>query len=422
METTPVKHGGRYRLKYRGTECLNCGHPLELSDRYCPNCSQANSVKHLTIRDFLDELFEDMVRFDTRLVRTLQTMLWRPGRVSSDFIAGKRKTYANPFRLLLSVAFIYFLLLSVTGDYDSYDRRYGGTFSEQLSRIPDLNVNLDDEGKEAVNALQGLDSVQFRELEKLGIKGLDSTGLARLDSLITTGRVDSLGIKGFDSLDLKGLKNLSLKKTVKDKMAVNDSAILANPRAYLDSIRGDGTIGRTLEKAAFFLTLIEKDSVYSYEEAVEKHKLPDRNEDQIAFGIAESWDHLNRQPGSFLNEFLSTVPFAIFAFLPFFTIFLSLVYIRKKFTYTDNLVFSFYSQSLLFILLIVSFLIDLIFGTVTIGWFILIFAIYLYLSMRRFYGQGWFKTTIKYFFLNTIFIIMASVAALIFLVGSTFTY
>ena len=109
-------------------------------------------------------------------------------------------------------------------------------------------------------------------------------------------------------------------------------------------------------------------------------------------------------------------------FLPLFTIFLWLVYIRKNYNYTDNLVFSFHSQALFFILLIVSFLIDRIFGTVSIGWFILIFAVYLYLSMKRFYGQGWFKTTIKYLFLNTVFVILASVAALIFLIGSALTY
>ena len=43
---------------------------------------QANSVKHLTIRDFLDELFEDMVRFDTRLVRTLQDVVALHTRIS----------------------------------------------------------------------------------------------------------------------------------------------------------------------------------------------------------------------------------------------------------------------------------------------------------------------------------------------------
>lgn len=413
METTPVKHGGRYKLKFRGTECLNCGHPLELSDRYCPNCSQANSTKHLTIRDFLDELFEDMVRFDTRLVRTLQTMLWRPGRVAKEFIEGRRKTYANPFRLLLSVAFIYFLLLSVSGDFDRYDRKFGGSTTDQLNRIPGVEFDLDEEGDEAMQVLQDLDSSQRRQLERLGIKGLDSAGMAKLDSL---------GLNKLDSLDKKDLEKLNLKKTITDSKAAIDSTIMANPRAFLDSIQDRSTIGRTLKKANFFLTLIEKDSLFTYEEAIEKHGLPNRREDEIAYGIADSWEHLNRQPGSFFNEFLSTVPFAVFAFLPFFTIFLWLVYIRKKFNYTDNLVFSFYSQSLLFILLIISFLIDQVFGTTTIGWFILLFGIYLWLSMKRFYGQGWFKTTIKYFFLNTIFIIMASVAALIFLIGSVMTY
>ncbi|MDX1332451.1 MAG: hypothetical protein R3252_05415, partial [Robiginitalea sp.] len=244
-------------------------------------------------------------------------------------------------------------------------------------------------------------------------KGLDSLGLDRLDSLKS---------KALDSLDPKDLEKLNLKKTLKNTKAQNDSLIMANPRAYLDSIRSKSTIGRTLEKANFFLTLIDKDSVYTYEEAIEKHGLPNRREDQLAFGIADSWEHLNRQPGSFFNEFLSTVPFAIFVFLPFFTIFLWLAYVRKKFNYTDNLVFSFYSQAFFFILLIISFLIDLIFGTSSIGLFILIFAIYLFLSMRRFYGQGWFKTTIKYFFLNTVFVILASIAALIFLVGSALTY
>ena len=53
MENKPtVNTKGRYQLQFRGVECLNCGHPLDLSDKYCPNCSQANSVKKLTLRDF----------------------------------------------------------------------------------------------------------------------------------------------------------------------------------------------------------------------------------------------------------------------------------------------------------------------------------------------------------------------------------
>lgn len=410
METTPVKHGGRYKLQYRGTECPNCGHPLELSDRYCPSCSQANSTKHLTIKDFFDEFFADLVNFDTRLVRTLYTLLWKPGRISKDFIAGKRMSYVNPFRLLLSLAIIYFLMLSFTGDFDRYDR-YGRSLSGNIDLIPDgWNVDLDMDDQEEQELLNLMDSISSQEL--------DSADRVKLENLQIKGLE---GLKALDSLNLTGKDSLSLKQTVKNAKERRDSLKLANPRAYFDSIKG-GWLNRTLKKADFFITIIDKDSTYSYEEAVDKHGLPANMENQFAFGVADSIDHLNRQPGSFLKEFISTVPFAIFLFLPLFTVFLRLVYIRKNYNYTDNLVFSFYTQALFFILLIVSFLIDQIFGTSSIGWFILIFALYLFLGMRRFYGQGWFKTTVKYIFLNTVFIILASVAAMVFLIGSALTY
>ncbi|MEP5636118.1 MAG: hypothetical protein ABJL43_11065, partial [Maribacter dokdonensis] len=76
MENKPTTQPkGRYELKYRGVDCLNCGHPLELSDKYCPNCSQANSTKRLTILDFFEEFLANYVSYDSKLWRTLAALL-----------------------------------------------------------------------------------------------------------------------------------------------------------------------------------------------------------------------------------------------------------------------------------------------------------------------------------------------------------
>jgi len=119
---------------------------------------------------------------------------------------------------------------------------------------------------------------------------------------------------------------------------------------------------------------------------------------------------------------ITKVPFVVFFFLPVFALFIWLVYIRKKYNYTDHLIFSFHNQSLLFILLIISFVIDAIFNVYTSWIFILIFGIYLFIAMKKFYNQSAIKTLLKFMFLNFAFFILAFFAILIFIVGGVFTY
>jgi hypothetical protein len=138
----------------------------------------------------------------------------------------------------------------------------------------------------------------------------------------------------------------------------------------------------------------------------------------MARGILRAID----RPGSYLSYIISKLPFAVFFFLPVFAMFIWFLYIRKKYNYTDHLIFSFHNQSLLFILLIISFLIDAIFKVESNGIFLLIFAFYLYKAMRNFYGQGRIKTIVKYMILNTVFFILAMFSLMVLFTGSIFTY
>ena len=137
--------------------------------------------------------------------------------------------------------------------------------------------------------------------------------------------------------------------------------IATNPGDYIISLKDSSFLSRLGHKQGCFISMIQKDSILTLEDAHQKYRIEKSLENKFAFGMAESFLKVIKEPGSFLSGLLSNLPFATFFFLPGFAVFIWLVYIRKKYTYTDNLIFSFHNQSLLFILLIISFLVDLSF-------------------------------------------------------------
>lgn len=112
--------------KYRGTSCLNCQHPLDKSDKFCPQCSQLNSSKRHTVLDFIEEFFATFFAYDSKLRKTLSAMILKPGKITRDYLDGKRTTYTNPFRFFLSLTIVYFLLLSLSEDFSTLNR-YGNS-------------------------------------------------------------------------------------------------------------------------------------------------------------------------------------------------------------------------------------------------------------------------------------------------------
>ncbi|UJH68171.1 DUF3667 domain-containing protein [Allomuricauda sp. SCSIO 65647] len=387
---------GRYELSYRGTKCLNCGHPLDVSDKYCPNCSQANSTKKLVLKDFFDEFFSSLVNYDSKLLKTLYALLVKPGTITKDYVRGKRVSYTNPFRFLLSLAFIYFLMFTYNNNFSRLDR-----FGKQL------NDNIKQTGPFSFSMESGTftnDNTALREEIDKALKQQDSLGqnttmikeqINNLDSLITTGQ----------------------KKEIEQ-----DSLILADPKAYFKTI-GDSTDSNIFyEKMGYFSLLMRNDSIESFHDAQTKYGIENSASNRMAFNFSSSALRAIEKPGSFINTTISRLPFVVFFFLPAFAVFIWVVYIRKKYTYTDHLIFSFHNQSLLFILLILSLIVDAIFNTASAGLFLLVFAIYLYKAMRRFYGQGRFKTIVKYIFLNTVFAFLALLTIMLLFTGSVFTY
>ena len=94
--------------------CVSCDTPL--SGPYCSRCGErALEPEALTLRYFLvHTVAHELLHVDGKLWRTLRLLLVRPGRLSLEYAAGRRRLYVNPFRLLL-IAIVAYALMSTAG-------------------------------------------------------------------------------------------------------------------------------------------------------------------------------------------------------------------------------------------------------------------------------------------------------------------
>lgn len=92
------------------THCANCG--AALADRYCGRCGQDSHVS-LSFGHFLHEFVEGMFHVDSSFWRTLRTLVTRPGVLTEQYLAGKRRSYSPPFRSYLVISILYFVIASI---------------------------------------------------------------------------------------------------------------------------------------------------------------------------------------------------------------------------------------------------------------------------------------------------------------------
>jgi hypothetical protein len=91
------------------TRCPNCD--AELTGSYCQNCGQKKPSRHdFSLRHFFGHLVHEFTHLDSnKILNTLKTLLFKPGLLTVEYLAGRKGRYINPIRLYLTFSAIYFL-------------------------------------------------------------------------------------------------------------------------------------------------------------------------------------------------------------------------------------------------------------------------------------------------------------------------
>jgi len=362
-----TKGKSRKATVYKGTECLNCGHPLNLTDKYCSNCSQLNSTKQLSINDFFQEFLSSIFTFDSRLRYTLKDLLFKPGIITRNYVAGQRLKYANPFRFYLSVSIIYFILLGLNPDDDT-------TF-------------------------------------KVNEEPIDS--IENVSEEITNPTIENNAYFDADSL------NKEIAAKVKESKKEENTYL---SEAELDTISWSNQV---VERIAMYREFYNETEIKNPEAALDSLKHNKNRLNIWLYSKNNTMDRVTENPVVFMNYMLGKIPFFLFFFAPFFAFFFWLLYSRKKYNYMEHLVFIFHIFSFSFLAAIIAYFPDLLLGdsdVVTAIVYLIIGPFYFYKALRNFYKQKRAITLIKFIVLNLIFFIGSLIAATLFFTATAAVY
>jgi len=91
--------------------CKNCGYSFE--GKFCASCGQSVKEVQQPIFHFLGDMFGALFALDMRAVRSVPMLLMKPGKLSSEYVDGKRAKHVAPFRFYLFVSIIFFFLIGM---------------------------------------------------------------------------------------------------------------------------------------------------------------------------------------------------------------------------------------------------------------------------------------------------------------------
>jgi len=86
-----------------------------VSTEYCPTCGERQlHPRDLTLRGMLAQVAQKITSLDARLIRTVRSLVARPGELTVRYLEGPRKPYIGPFALFLFCNVVFVAMEALT--------------------------------------------------------------------------------------------------------------------------------------------------------------------------------------------------------------------------------------------------------------------------------------------------------------------
>lgn len=339
--------------------CPNCG--AKFSGPFCAHCGQERDTHRRTIGKLLGDFFEDILSFDSRIMRTARALVLQPGELSCAFREGRTRAYVPPIRLYFFATLLFFLILSLSG-------------------IAILKLEVTAHMLTAKDVAQMQTAVNTAN-DRAARKAQDSSRFNFVIAGTTTPKAGDI---------YPSVKTHFFVPVDSHPAPISPDVQKGIDRMTADFIRAEGTIKGKGNSAA------------GINEWIISH-------------IIVAMTTLAHDPTAVNGPLTTWIPRALFLLLPLFAGLQALFHLRQRKTYyfVDHLVFSLNVHSFAFVVLIAAVWLAQIMTGGTVGWLALAaVGLYVLLAMKRFYGQGWGWTSAKFAFVSIIYTVFFLLPAL----------
>jgi hypothetical protein len=335
----------------------------------------------------LREFLEDFLELDSRFTRTMKPLLFIPGKLTRDYLDGKRFRYTPPLRLYIFSSMIFFVLAAMlAGNSITFDT--SGVSVDEGEQV--IYLGSAEEAEKIEKVREALEQVDPELAEQIGLTITEST--ASSDS------------QSEDDPEEDG-KSHSFIVNLANEVEDDDDTINLN--------------GEPWDKETNPLVI---------------PLMPEFVNDWVNDEIEESpqkGKEIEANPNLILDKIFDVLPVTMFILLPIAALLFKFWYLFARKFYIEHLIFALHNHSFLFVLFLMSMALNSlagwrdpteegwittavnIFNVAMVTWI----PIYFLLSLKRVYQQSWTMTVAKYCVISLSYMILlaltTSVAAIL---------
>ncbi|MGB6228905.1 MAG: DUF3667 domain-containing protein [Litorimonas sp.] len=382
--------------------CFACD--AQMLGLYCHSCGNKNDNYRRSVFSLVIEMIQNITAIDSRMWRSLKSLLLKPGTMSRSYADGARTKWTSPVRFFLATSLLLFGYIAMSGT--------------QLVALGDIREGPSD-GQAAIVMEDASETFNQRVLFFVRQSRLKPLPNGTEDIDASRFFMGDLGIDDPEQLE-EAIDELS--ESIEDV----DDAITR--RALTDT---RDALQDRLDAAETPETVLSPDAQNeSGQESTESDSDDEDVEDGSGYlditgfdgqrirldqnGINQLYRRILQNP-SIINDHLNdNLKWAMFGMMPF-AMFMGALFIRGRHRAMlyDHLVHAAYIHAFSFLLLFVFILL----GQYTalqglLGIYVLILLIYLPISAKNMFGRGWFKSVLTAYGVGSVYTLIVFIIAI----------